>query len=154
MKNRLITLLLASLVLLSSCGDRKPSREYDAASIPFETARGYFLRNDVKIAEVPQKITSKETLLRYFGMATVMGPEGKPSAIDFDRSFVIPILYPPTNRKTRIAVESFTCTTSDAMHLKVKSIRGKEALSYTSLPCQLLIVDASFRERTITIHQE
>ena len=70
-------------------------------AVPYTIAQGYFVRNDVD--SLPSnRIITREQFDSLFGMATVMGANGKPTPIDFDRQFVIAVDAPVTNRITSI----------------------------------------------------
>ena len=120
--------------------------DYRPFFVPFDLAKGYFLRNDVGTDACPVKITSEEELLKYFGMATVMGEAGKPTAIDFDHSFVVPIVYPQTDRETTIVVDSFQHTAPAELTLSASTVRGEEPRSFTIRPIELLVVDSYYRD--------
>ena len=128
--------------------------DYRPFSVPFELAHGYFLRNDVQGDACPKKITNQEELLQYFGMAAVMGKNGEPTAIDFDKSFVIPVIYPDTDQETSIVVDRFWRTGPESLTLSVSSIVADEHLSFTIRPIQLLIVDSFYRDFTLDYHQD
>ena len=137
-------LFACAVVLLASCAGKSDN-------IPFEQAKGYFLRNDVEADSVPSKITSQEQLLQLFGMATVMGEDGKPTAIDFDKSFVIPVIYPETDVETTIKVDGLVRTASKEMTLSVSTVRGEEHESYTIRPVLLLVVDNLYRDDAVIL---
>ena len=139
-------LLALSLALLASCAGNKSNETI----IP-DFAQGYFLRNDVAVEAVPGKITSQEQLLQFFGMATVMGENGKPTAIDFDKDFVIPVIYPVTDQETSVVVESIRQTGSNELTLAVSTIRGEEHRSYTIRPMELLLIDNQYRDFEIKL---
>ena len=128
--------------------------DYRPFRVPFDFAKGYFLRSDVQDDSCPQKITSREELLQYFGMATVMGDNGKPTAIDFDKSFVIPIIYPETDLGTSIVVDRFWRSAPESLTLSVSTIRGVEHQSFTIRPVELLIVDNFYRDFSIDYHRD
>ena len=119
--------------------------------VPYKLAQNYFFRNDAVIDILPHQITSQEQLLNFFGYATVMGEGGKPTAIDFEKSMVIPIVFPPTDKDTKIVIESLLETGEKQLTLTIHGERGNESRTYTIIPCQLLIVDGSYRDYDILI---
>ena len=119
-------------------------------NIPFKAARGYFRRSDTREDRLPVAIRTEEELLHYFGMAAVMGKDGEPTAVDFDKSFVIPVAFPETDRETDIVVDSFQRTGSRQLTLTVSTRRG-EPQSYTVLPLEILVVDGFYRDFEIVI---
>ncbi len=124
--------------------------DYRPFLIPFDMAQGYFLRKDCNDV-CPLKISSQEELLQFFGMASVMGEGGKPTAIDFEKSFVIPIIYPETDLATSIVIDRFCHTGPTELSLAVSTIRGEEHRSFTIRPIELLVVDNYYRNFTIDL---
>ena len=119
---------------------------YKPFRVPYTLARNYFKRNDNMEDVLPLKITSEEELLRFFGYAAFMGRNGEPTKIDFDKSFVIPIILPETDRETEIVIDGLYHSRPDVLTLEFGTIRGVEPLSYTMLPFNLLIVDGAYRD--------
>lgn len=61
--------------------------------IPFTVAYHYFVKNTYKNGDlVGNKICSKVVFDKIFGMATVMGKDGQPTNIDFQKQFVIVVI--------------------------------------------------------------
>ena len=119
--------------------------------IRYTVASGYFFRNDAVIDILPHSITSENELLNYFGRAAVMGTGGLPTAIDFEKSMVIPVVLPPTDKETEIVIDSLLRTGDDQIRLAFHVERGNESRSYTISPCKLLVVDAAYRDFDILI---
>lgn len=123
--------------------------DYKPFRVSYELAKGYFLRNDVDTEDFPIQITSQEQLDQFFGMAAVMGENGKPTVIDFDKNFVIPVVYPETDQETSLVVERFWHTAATELTLSVAAVRGEEHRSFTIRPIKLLIVDNYYRDYQI-----
>ena len=123
--------------------------DYKPFRVSFELAKGYFLRKDADGEDFLTRITSQEQLDRFFGMATVMGENGKPTVIDFDKNFVIPVIYPETDQETSLVVERLWHTGAAELTLSVGAIRGEEHRSFTIRPIMLLIVDNYYRDYQI-----
>lgn len=123
--------------------------DYKPFRVSYELAIGYFLRNDVDTEDFPIQITSQEQLDQFFGMAAVMGENGKPTVIDFDKNFVIPVVYPETDQETSLVVERFWHTAATELTLSVAAVRGEEHRSFTIRPIKLLIVDNYYRDYQI-----
>lgn len=126
--------------------------DYKPFRVSYELAKGYFLRNDVDTEDFPIQITSQEQLDQFFGMAAVMGENGKPTVIDFDKNFVIPVVYPETDQETSLVVERFWHTAATELTLSVAAVRGEEHRSFTIRPIKLLIVDNYYRDYQIDRH--
>ena len=126
--------------------------EYRPFRVPYTLARNYFRRNDSIEDVLPLKITSEEELLRFFGYAAVMGRNGEPTRIDFEKSFVIPIMLPQTDRETEIVIDGLYHKRPESLTLAFKAVQGEEPLGYTMLPFELLIVDGIYRNCQIEIN--
>lgn len=143
MKLKLLLLIGISIVcaaLFSGC--RTSKGENSDKSVPYQLADHYFVRNDV-VGLPPTVITSADEFDKLFGMAAVMGPNGTPTEIDFNKSFVICLTVAPTDIATELSVVSLTKTPDKQLALNYKITRG-EKMSYTSRPLLLLIVDKEY----------
>lgn len=85
-----ILFAFAAIMALAACGNKQaatPTSEdnVESTEIAFEVAKNYFFKNNQVIPEYP-KIVSEEEFNKLFGMATTMGEDGKPTAIDFTRT--------------------------------------------------------------------
>ena len=140
---RLLPLLLLACSLLGCKQDNE---------IPFGFAQNYFVRNDVTVAEIPDRITSQEQLLDYFGMAAVMGENGLPTDIDFEKSFVIPIVCPETDHLTEIVIDSVMATGAKQLTVSGHVTATPEELSYTMVPFVMLIVDQAYNDGDIILN--
>ena len=124
---------------------------YRPFRVPYAFARGYFFRNDVSDELLPNKITSQEELLQYFGMATVMGENGKPTEIDFEKSFVVPIVFPETDQETSIVIDRFWHNGPDVLTLVASAVRDEQHRKFTIRPVALLVVDNGYANYAIDL---
>lgn len=113
MKKYVKTFVAGALLLsISACNsssktseapnDSNQNIETEVNAIGFKTAENYFVKNTVEEV-VPAKITSQEEFDKYFGMATTMGDQGKPTPIDFNKEFVIIVDHNSTEKKVEIS---------------------------------------------------
>lgn len=135
----LIAIAAVCGVCLSGCLAVKGK---SGAAIPYQVAERYFVRNDVA-GLPPTTVTSAKEFEQYFGMAAVMGPNGAPTKIDFDKSYVICISAAPTDVDTEFSVESLTKTASDELLLRYR-VKCGEKMTSTMQPLLLLIVDKKY----------
>ena len=171
MKIKLIC-VLASAIILAGCKaqDTTATATAQAATttasaeeIPYVVANRYFVRNDIDRLPA-NKITSQEQFDSLFGMATVMGADGRPTPIDFDKEYVIAIDEPDTDIKTEITPVSLTFVPADSADGGAKDVpanaSGKivpgtklvltykvshgERRSYTTHPLLMLVVDRRY----------
>ena len=126
--------------------------DYRPFMVPYTLAGNYYRRNDDIEDVLPEKITSEEDLLRFFGYAAVMGRNGEPTKIDFDKSFVIPIVLPQTDKETEIVIYGLYHTRPESLTLAFETVQGEEPLGYTMLPFKLLIVDSAYKDCQITVN--
>ncbi len=99
-----IATLMAGCISSASTASTTASPAVEAPqpyAVPYSIAQGYFVRNDVDSLPF-NRIITREQFDSLFGMAAVMGANGKPTPIDFDRQFVIAVDAPVTNRITSI----------------------------------------------------
>lgn len=111
-------------------------------AIPYEVAERYFVRNDIK-GLPPRTITSAEEFQRYFGMASVMGAGGRPTDIDFNKSFVICIATDPTDIDTDLSVISLSETDKGRLDLRY-SVRRGDKMTYMTQPIMILVVSKKY----------
>ena len=108
----MILAVAASVAMLSACHTSGKvdnftinvdavSSATTAVDVPYKVANGYFVRNDVK--KLPNgKISKQKDFEASFGMAAVMGNDGRPTEIDFNNQYVIAVSKPVTDRFTEL----------------------------------------------------
>jgi hypothetical protein len=111
-------------------------------TIPYAVAQNYFVKNTVKAIENP-KIENEADFNFYFGAATTMGKNGKPTAIDFAKEFAIAVVLPKTDTATTIQPLALIQTKDQSLVFEYKVILGNKQ-SYTSRPFLLVVVDKKF----------
>ena len=103
-----ITLAVGALLLMLCSGCSFMDKMYAAQKIDevatpiqFTTLENYFVRNDVDCSKQQRLIiNSKAEFEKYFGMAAHMG--GMPTAVNWNKQFVIALVMPETKRATAI----------------------------------------------------
>jgi hypothetical protein len=121
-----------------------------SATIPFTVAKNYFVKNTFKQGMLKNaKIESQAAFDEIFGMARTMGENGKPSAIDFSKQFVIAVIPPSTSNTHTISAISLN-QTGKSITLKYAYKEGAKQ-TFTSQPMLLLIVDAKYKGTVSTI---
>lgn len=156
MKKLKIFATLALTCFLFSCNASKSVKnaEVDAissatttAEVPYTIANHYFVRNDVK--KLPNgKITNQSDFDNTFGMATVMGNDGKPTPIDFKKQYVIALSKPESSRGGEIKVHNLRSDGDGSLILTYSYTEGDER-SYSILPCIILIVDKRYKGKVV-----
>jgi hypothetical protein len=110
-------------------------------TLKYRVAKNYFVQYNVEQLQ-SVKIDTKEKFSEIFGMATTMGPEGKPTAIDFEKEYVIAVLHPETNSETHIEPLELQKYESSEMELSYRIKTGGKQ-SYSTRPFFALIVEKS-----------
>jgi hypothetical protein len=151
-----ILFAFAALIIMAACGNKQtatPSSEdnVENSEVAFEVAKNYFFKNDQVIPEYP-KIVSEEEFNKLFGMATTMGEDGKPTAIDFTKQFVLAIVLPVTDFATEInpvKVEE----KGDSL-LYTYEIKSGEKQSFSIQPVSIIILDKKYENKRIVLVNE
>ena len=112
------------------------------AHVPCKTVENYFVRNDVE-GMPPMIIKASDEFERYFGMAATMGPDGRPTDVDFNKNYVICVALLPTDLDTDLSVESLSEAREGKLILRY-AIRRGERRSYSIRPLLLLMVDKKY----------
>ena len=138
MKTKLFLLLPLVTLLMASCKSTNSN-----SSIPYTKAERYFVKNTVKDGSILlMRFVNQEKFDEYFGTAAVMGQNGKPTPIDFDKQYVIAIIHPSTEND--VSFSSYNLQeTEDRIVVNYKIKKGREQ-SYTSRPYLLLVVDQKY----------
>ena len=136
--------------MLAGCTAHKPA-EANVENVPFQVAKNYFFKNDQPLPASP-KITTAAAFDRLFGMAAFMGKDGQPTAIDFDKQFVLAIVLPVTDIATQI------------MPLKVEAkgnrlfyyyeVKTGEQLSFSIQPVSIIILDKQYENHEVILNND
>lgn len=119
----------------------------EAKTIKYKKAENYFVRNDYKAYGL-KKFTTQAEFDRCFGMATTMGRNGRPTEIDFSRSFVIANILPETDYSTEVSPAGVS--TGDDNSLVVRSsVKRGEKQSYTQRPFYMIVVSRKYVDRQL-----
>ena len=95
------------------------------------------MKNTVKEIPLP-KIETKEEFDRLFGMAAVMGKNGKPTVVDFSTQYVIAVSKPVTEFDTRLSPVSLKRDGEKVVFTYQTTVGEKR--SFTTVPFLLLVV--------------
>lgn len=154
MRNFRLFIAMAVLVILTGCGAKQSTTAEVAKSqieeVNFKQAYRYFLKNG-EVCENP-KITTQEEFSQKFGMATVMGKNGQPTIVDFDKEFVIAVTYPETNNEVRMSPISLQRDADGNLTFTYEALKVRE-LTYTTKPCLIIIVDKKDNTGEVTLKE-
>ena len=107
-------------------------------SLPYHIAKNYFAAED----SLPATLTSEEELNRHLGMATTMAD--KPTEIDWQREFVIPVVLPATTISTEILPVRLKKDSEGNLVLTYKVQRGEDMKTAEIRPFTAIIVSRDF----------
>jgi hypothetical protein len=153
-----LTFLLLSVTFFS-CQQQKTEEKNSSASgnialadsqltnIDFQIAKNYYVKNTIDSITNPL-IENQTTFDSIFGMATVMGEEGKPTAIDFTKQSVIAVMIPETEYVTSI-IPSRISKTADGKIIFSYAIDQGEKTTSTMVPTCILIINKKDRGEVI-----
>lgn len=136
---KFLGILLFVISVLVGCNlNSKKSKETkeETIAVTYKVASGYFIKNNVD--KLPSKIDNREEFEKYFGVATVMGENGKPTSIDFEKEYVIAVTVDANNKLTELQPISLT-KTGEEINFDYSVTEGGET-SYTSRPALVIIV--------------
>lgn len=144
---------LLSFSAFCSCAGKSnaPSSEVgtnvvSSSEIPYSVVSNYFINNDVD--DLPEVINTQTEFTKNFGMAATMAEGGAPTAIDFDKQFVIVASTPVTEIATKITPVSLE-KADDSLVFTCKMTQGEEQ-SYTTHPFVMVAVDKKY-EAPVTV---
>ena len=105
--------------------------------LPFDVAERYFVKNNVSV--VPVVLKDKASFEKVFGMAAIMGKNGVPTPIDFEKSFVIAVAEPETDLST--VLEPVSLVKNDQGLVFTYEAQIGEKMTYRIRPSMAIIVD-------------
>ncbi len=153
MTKTILSIATGASLLFSSCGSNLKTDKSEnkstvttetpskakATDIAFTVAKNYFVKNTVQSLDNP-KIETAEKFQEVFGMATTMGKDGKPTAIDFNKQSVIALVLPLTDYDTSVEPVSLQKDESGKITLNYKKIVGQKQ-TYTIRPNLVIVFD-------------
>ena len=146
-----ILLAVAMLLAMAACTNKPVTAVEDheeSSEVAFEVAKNYFFKNDQQIPASP-KITTEEEFNKLFGMATVMGEDGKPTSIDFTKQFVLAIVLPVTDMATEINPVKVEAK-SDLLFYTYE-VKTGEKQTYSIQPVSIIILDKQYENNKVKL---
>ena len=150
-------LLLAAVALVAGCGKSNYPKAPEAGNtstnpnaIPYLMASNYFVRNSVlPSVTISKRIDTKTEFDEYFGVATTMGSQ--PTAIDFDKQYVLAVILPETNDATTLKVANVT-SYRGIITLSYNREVGQEQ-TFTVRPLLLVLVDRKYSGEVLIVEK-
>ena len=138
---------IAIAIFFFSCASQK-SKE-----ISFREAQNYFVKNTFKTDQiVSKKITTQSELNDFFGSATVMGSNGKPTVIDFEKEFVVVVICPETYFDSQFTSIKLVEAKENKVNIEYK-ITTKEKQTYSVVPFSLMILGKEHIDKHFVLKQ-
>lgn len=142
----ILTLVIMSGLLFVTCKNNlktdltiETKNESKMKDITFNLAKNYFVKSTVINLDNP-KIETLEKFNDIFGMETIMGKEGKPTEINFNKQYVIAVILNETDYMTTVNPVSLQKNNKNEITLTYKTIIGQKQ-SYKTRPSFGIIVD-------------
>jgi len=146
-----ITLLpCVCFCLFAACNTAKKSSENENQPIAFKEAHNYFLRNDAP-EMVNALFTSQEQFDRFFGCATTMGKDGRPTPINFTKLAAIALVVPATEIATEIT--PLSVQVQDGKLVCDYEVKRGQNIGYTTQPLKILIIDGKYRDMQVVLRE-
>ncbi len=139
MKKLIFILALCGAMFLCSCKSGGGSAAEN--SVNFTVAKNYFFKNGAVIPENP-KISSADEFQNLFGMAAVMGKDGMPTAIDFNKQFVVAVVLPVTDIYTEIQPVEVKVLGGELVY--AYNVKTGEKMTYSMQPVSLIVLDREY----------
>lgn len=114
------------------------SNASETVQIPFTIAENYFIKSKEN-APTQYIIQSEDEMNEILGMATTMGPNGRPSEINFDKQFVIVVTEAASSHSIELKPVSLLSSPDGKLVFSYRVHKGEE-LSYISQPLLAIIV--------------
>ncbi len=140
--------LLLVMVACTNNSTETVMQQAETDEVAFEVAKNYFFKNNQQIPESP-KITTEEDFNKLFGMATVMGEDGKPTPIDFTKQFVLAIVLPVTDMATEINPVKVEAK-SDSLFYTYE-VKTGEKQTFTIQPVSIIILDKQYENNEVKL---
>lgn len=150
MKKNLRTLIaLTSAIIFAACTGNQETEKKQAVSttettalqtIPFTPAKNYFVNNNVSTNGLCV-VNSSNDLSALLGMATVMGPNGKPTPFNPETQTLLAYILPETDTATNIEPVRVEIVDSNTLQLCCRITRGDSAMTYRLRPFSAVIIE-------------
>ncbi len=147
MKKQLVLIVICVGLTFLSCQDnrnretKKNVKSEEFIDIPFTVVKNYFVKNLTDGLSNP-KIDTETKFNKFFGMATTMGKNGRPTMIDFSKQYVVAILKPETYFKSTIELKNVQKNQSGEIVVTYRCEIGQKQ-TYSILPNLVIALNKS-----------
>ncbi|WP_155808514.1 hypothetical protein [Xylanibacter brevis] len=138
----------ATLLTMAACNNKTATsvENKESSEIPFTVAKNYFYNH---LGTPSVKITTEEDFNKCFHMATTMGEEGKPTAIDFGKQFVVDFLLPGS--QWQMEINPLKVETKGDTLFYSYDIKVGQKQSYWSQYVSIIIIDKEFEKQEVVL---
>ena len=144
----------ATLLAMVACTNNKQvtavENNEENNEIVFEAAKNYFYNHNVGLPS--PKITTEKEFRKYFGMATTMSTDGKPTAIDFSKQFVLDIVLPASEWLMEITPVKVMAKGDTLLYYYQVKVGQKQ--SFQSQPISIIIIDKENEKQGVVLVNE
>ena len=142
---------LALLAFVACTGKPKEAAQNcaEGGEVAFEVGRNYFFKNGSAVLPINPKITTEAEFNKLFGMATTMGPEGKPTPIDFTGQFVLAIVLPVTDVEAEIHPLKVEARGDSLLYFY--EVKTGEKQSFSIQPVSIIILDKQYENKEVVL---
>lgn len=154
--NKLFLFFAVCLCTILSCTPPSKEKSIDTtaaleADVPYLIANKYFVKNIFQKDQLKNPIIANQTDFdNIFGMATVMGPDGKPTDINFDEQIAIAVILDETDKEMELQPEKLILLNNNKLKLDYKITIGP-AMTMTIRPFLLLFIDKKYKDYSIEL---
>ena len=142
MKRLFLSLFLGGVLgLCACCTERSQVAKGTQCTVPFRELTNYFIRTDAPKERFVKVFFSQEEFHSIFGMAAFMGPNGRPSKVDFEHEVVIAVAMPPRNQACTLRVTEVVKEEGGLVFHYTQTLG--EPLTYTIRPNLLIAIAKS-----------
>ena len=144
-----ILFAISTLLTIVACNNKTATNveNKESGEVPFTVAKNYFYNHNVGIPST--KITTQEDFQKHFGMATTMGEEGKPTAIDFSKQFVANFILPAS--KWPMEINPLKVEAQGDTLFYNYDIKVGQKQSYWSQPVSIIIIDKEYEKQEVVL---
>jgi hypothetical protein len=115
-------------------------------TIAFTPVKNYFVNNTLDSSGL-FVVNSNENRLALFGMATVMGPNGKPTEYNAETQTLLAYILPETDTATDIIPLRVERIDSNTLQFCCRITRGDSAMSYRIRPFSAVIIEKQAQQQ-------
>lgn len=137
----------AALLTMAACNKPATSVENkESGEVPFTVAKNYFYTH---LGTPSTKITTEEDFRKIFHMATTMGEEGKPTAIDFSKQFVVNVVL--RDSKWPMEINPLKVEAKGDTLFYSYDIKVGQKQSYWSQSSSIIIIDKEYEKQEVVL---